>query len=325
MGLFDTSTVQSGAGQTTPTQNPYGANPYANSTNPYITAAQQSSQGNVNAAQTATAANRVNQNTPYGSLSYQQNGVDANGNPIWSANQTLSPALQGLTDTSLAGLQSSLQNPMYGINPGQTYSDAIMSRLQPQMAQASESNNADLANQGIPVGSKAYDNAMRTFNQGQNDLQTSAIINGMNTGLQAQGLQNQTAANIKSLGNPNYVNPYQQAAVAAPDYLGAYSTANAANIAQANAQMAQSAGLTSGLFGLGSSLLQGGTGAGSTLGAIGNGVSNAYNGIVGSGGLNGLYTSMTGANPIIADTGQAAQTASNFYGSAYDPLAGWSM
>ena len=30
-------------------------------------------------------------------------------------------------------------------------------------------------------------------------------------------------------------------------------------------------------------------------------------------------------NPIIADTGQAAQTASNLYGSAYDPLAGWSM
>ena len=74
-----------------------------------------------------------------------------------------------------------------------------------------------------------------------------------------------------------------------------------------------------------SSLLQGGTGAGSILGGIGNGVSNAYNGIVGSGGLNGLYTSMTGANPIIADTGQAAQTASNLYGSAYDPLAGWSM
>ena len=77
------------------------------------------------------------------------------------------------------------QLPSYGINPGQSYSDAIMQRLQPQMAQAQQSQQAQLANQGIVPGTQAYNNAMRTFNQGQNDQLTSAIVGGMDTGLRA--------------------------------------------------------------------------------------------------------------------------------------------
>ena len=261
-------------GQTTPTNNMYGTNPFMGSTSPYIQAAQQTNQGNINAANTATAANRVNQNTPYGSLQYSQTGTDANGNPIWTANQTLSQPLQDLTNTSLSNLQSSLQNPMYGINPGQTYSDAIMSRLQPQIAHQNEMSDQALANQGIMPGSQAYENAKRVLGQQQNDLQTSAIINGMNTGLQAQNLQNTTAANVKALGTPTYVNPYNQAAVAAPDYLGAYSTQNAADIAKSNAQMAQQTAQMNGLLGLGSSALLGGTGTGSVLGSLGTGLGN---------------------------------------------------
>lgn len=77
------------------------------------------------------------------------------------------------------------QLPSYGINPGQTYSDAIMQRLRPQMAQDLNSQKVQLANQGIVPGTEAYNNAMRTFSQGQNDQLTSAIVGGMNTGLQA--------------------------------------------------------------------------------------------------------------------------------------------
>jgi hypothetical protein len=294
MGLFDQSTpLMSGmaspqsfngvpntqapmTGQTTQNTNMYGANPFMGSTSPYIQAAQQTNQGNINAANVATSANRVNQNTPYGSLQYSQTGVDANGNPIWSANQTLSKPLENLTNTALGNLQSSLETPMYGINPGQTYSDAIMSRLQPQIAHQNEMSDQMLANQGIMPGSQAYENAKRVLGQQQNDLQTSAIVQGMNTGLTAQQLQNQTATNVKALGTPNYVNPYNQAAVAAPDYLGAYSTQNAADIAKANAIMAQQTGLQSGLLGLGSSALLGGTGAGSLLGAAGTGLTDLY-------------------------------------------------
>ena len=215
----------------------------------YAQAAQQTSYGNLQGAQTATAANRVNQNTPYGNLNYSQS-VDANGNPTWTANQTLSQPLQDLTQSSLQGLQASQNNPMYGINPGQTYSDAIMQRLQPQMAQSAESNKAALANQGIVPGTQAYDNAMRTFNQGQNDLLTSAQINGMQTGLQAQQLQGNQASQIKSLATPNYVNPSSQAAVAGPDYMGAMGLYNQGQVANQNVQNAGNANLQNGLFGL---------------------------------------------------------------------------
>jgi len=275
------------SGQTTPTQNAYGTNPYLNSTNPYIQAANATASGNINAANAATSANRVNQNTPYGSLQYSQTGTDANGNPIWSANQTLSQPLENLTNTSLNNLQQSLNTPAYGINPGQTYSDAIMSRLQPQIAHQNEMSDQQLANQGIMPGSQAYENAKRVLGQQQNDLLTSAIIGGMNTGLQAQQLQNTTAANVKALGTPSYVNPYNQAAVAAPDYLGAYSTANAADIAKANAQMAQQTAQMNGLLGLGSSALLGGTGTGSVLGTA-------------AGGLSDLYKYFNSLNPAVA-------------------------
>jgi len=275
-----------GTGQTT--------NPFAASTNPYIQAAQATTMGNLAGARAATQANRINQVTPYGTLNYTQS-VDQYGNPTWTANQQLSEPLQNLTNTSLQGLQQSLQNPMYGINPGETYSSAIMSRLQPQMAQQAESQKAALANQGIVPGTVAYENAMRTFNQGQNDLLTSAQIQGMNTGLQAQQLQNQQAANIKALGAPGYVNPYAQAAVSGPDYLGAYTTGNAAQIAAQNAANARTANTQSGLYGLGSSLLLGSGGVGGLVSGIGSGLSGlaGLGSMFGNNGLNNPFVSST--------------------------------
>ena len=238
------------------------------STNPFVQAAQANAQGNIAGALQATAANRINQQTPYGSLQYQQTGTDAQGNPIWSANQQLSPELQQLTQSSLAGLQASQANPMYGINPGDTYSNAIMQRLAPQQSQAREALDAQLANQGIMPGSEAYNRAKVLQGQTQNDALTSAIVGGMQTGLQAQGLQNTTAANIRNLATPGYVNPYNQATVAGPDYLSAYTAQNATDIARQNAEAAQRSSLLSGLAGLGSSAILGGTGANSALGGL---------------------------------------------------------
>ena len=251
--------------------NPNTVNPYAGSTSPYYQAAQATSLGNTAGAQQATQANRVNQNTMYGGLNYQQ-GTDANGNPTWTANQTGTPQTQGLVNSSLNGLQQSLNNPMYGINPGQTYSDAIMQRLAPQQAQAAELNTSQLANQGIVPGTQAYDNAMRTFQQGQNDLLTSAQVQGMNTGLQAQALQGTQAGQIKSLTTPNLINAPQQAAVSGPDYTGALATQTNANIAAQNAQLGQQTNQTAGLYGLGSAGILG-------LAANPGLVSSAYNGI----------------------------------------------
>jgi hypothetical protein len=260
------------------------ANPYANASNPYLQAANAQALGNLAGAQTATQANRVNQNTLYGGLNYQQ-GVDANGNPTWTANQTGTDQTQGLVNSSLAGLQQSINNPMYGINPGQTYSDAIMQRLQPQIAQQKEVQDAQLANQGIVPGTQAYDNAMRTFNQQQNDLQTSAIINGMQTGLQAQQLQGTQAGQIKALTTPNLINAPTQAAVAGPDYMGAVGSQTAAEIAANNAKLGQQTANTQGLYGLGSAGILGlAANPGLLSGAanaIGSGLTGAYNSVTG--------------------------------------------
>lgn len=77
------------------------------------------------------------------------------------------------------------QLPTYGINPGQAYEQAIMSRLQPQIAREQSDLDAKLANQGIMEGSEAYNRAIQNQQQNVNDRLTSAIVGGMDVGLRA--------------------------------------------------------------------------------------------------------------------------------------------
>ena len=209
----------------------------------YTGAANATAAGNLQAAQAATAANRVNQYTPYGSLIYSENGKDSQGNPMWSATTNLNSTGQQLLDTQNAtslGLgqtinsqlgqvqrtmgqgfnpqtgpittnagQANLQtNPNYasGMQGWDQANQILNARLQPQMAQDRESQNAALANQGIVAGTKAYDNAMRTFNQGQNDLLTNSQLAGQQIGqnLFNQGIQGgqfSNAANQQMFAN----------------------------------------------------------------------------------------------------------------------------
>jgi hypothetical protein len=135
-------------------------------------------------------------------------------------------------------------------------------------------------------GSEAYKNAMTDFGQRQNDQLTSAIVGGMQTGLQA----NQQAFNqalgqynlpLSQLGAyrqataPTYINPYTQAAVAGPDILGAYTSSEAARIAQQNADAAKQAALTGGLFQLGGSALSNPSAVSGLGGLIGKGIGAA--------------------------------------------------
>jgi hypothetical protein len=222
----------------------------------YRGAAAETAAGNLAAAQSATAANRVNQVTPYGNLNYAETGTDSMGNPTWTATQTLSPAQQQLLDmqnqTSL-GLGSAINAQLgqvqdvmgRGFNPNlapittnigqanlQTRPDyeggmqgwdranqILQARLQPQMEQQSNAQAARLANQGIVPGTRAYENAMRTFNQGQNDLLTNSQLAGQSIGqnLFTQGLQGaqfgnaaQQQAFANRLTNANLGNTAQQ-------------------------------------------------------------------------------------------------------------------
>lgn len=81
----------------------------------YTSAAQATAQGNLQAAQAATAANRVNQITPYGNLNYYESGRDSQGNPMWTAQQTLSPEQQQILD----------QQNRASIGLGQTINDQL--------------------------------------------------------------------------------------------------------------------------------------------------------------------------------------------------------
>jgi hypothetical protein len=89
-------------------------------------------------------------------------------------------------DRSQLGMSSL---PSYGINPGQTYSDAIMQRLQPSLQRQTQALDAQLANQGIMPGSKAYETAKTLDAQSQNDALTFAITQCMGVGLQANQQQ----------------------------------------------------------------------------------------------------------------------------------------
>ena len=256
----------------------------------YAGAAKETAAGNLDAARANIAANRVNQETPYGSLNYTMSGEDKYGNPMWSAKQTLAPDQQKLLDIQnqlsigtgqlgqqgLGYVQDMISKPFdtsslptTGLNAGQSYQDAYMQRLAPQISQNREALATQLANSGIPVGSEAYKRAMMTQGQKENDLYAAATTQGFNTGLSAnqQGfnqLAYQRNEPINTLNavrsgaqvqGPSFVNPAMQANTAGPDLLGAAQMGYNAQLGASNAQNASNNAMTSGLFSLGGAAL----------------------------------------------------------------------
>ena len=253
----------------------------------YAAAARETAAGNIDAARVATAANRVNQVTPFGNLTYTQTGEDKYGNPMWTATQTLSPEQlniankqadlsSGLLTTAKEGLDYAgnviakpgidmSKLPSIGINPGETYSDAIMRRLEPQIKQEKNQFDAQMANQGIAPGTEAYNNAKRDFDQRQNDKLTSAVVGGMNTGLAANqqvfsqaGYNQMQPINVinalrtgSQVQAPNYINPALQSTTAGPDLLGATTNRYNAEVGNVNARNANTANFVSGLMNMG--------------------------------------------------------------------------
>jgi hypothetical protein len=256
----------------------------------YRAAAQETAAGNIDAARVATAANRVNQITPYGSLKYDITGADPYGNPTYTATQSLSPEQQQLLDYQnqasiglgrLAGqglgyVENMLQTPFdvsklptTGFNPSQSYQDAYMQRLAPQLQQGREQLAQDLANRGIDIGSEAYDRAMQSQAQRENDLLLGATTQGFGVGQQARqsALQEQAYLRNEPLNTlsavrtgaqvqgPQFVNSYNQATTQGPDILGASQMGYNAQMGDFNAKQAAQANLNQGLFSLGSSAM----------------------------------------------------------------------
>ena len=101
--------------------------------------------------------------------------------------QQFNPATQliGLPKYNVNTQIDQSQLPSYGINPGESYEAAIMRRLDPALQRQSQASDAQLANQGIVPGTRAYETAKQLLAQQQNDARTSAIVGGMDTGLRA--------------------------------------------------------------------------------------------------------------------------------------------
>lgn len=307
----------------------------------YAGAARATAQGNLEAARATAAANRVNQITPYGTLTYTRSSqptfnaqayrtaLDAYNqarsmyqpqrdeygnitNPMeltapsyqdfmtnpspdegWTATQTLSPEQQKLLDiqnrlsigTGELGEQGlkyvanmiskpfdTSQLPSLGINPSESYQDAYIRRLSPVMQQSREALEQNLANQGIGIGSEAYDRAMRNFEQKQNDLLLGATTQGFDIGNRARAaafgeLAYQRNEPLNTLNavrsgaqvtSPSFVNVPLQANVAGPDLLSAAQAQGNQAMNAYNANVASSNANTQGLYSLGGSALMAG-------------------------------------------------------------------
>lgn len=308
----------------------------------YEGAARATAQGNLEATKYATEANRINQFTPYGSLTYRQTPsiqvdydaynkamADYNrkvaesqqpqpslgegetridlrptfANPniedfttrstSWEQNVNLTPEAQAALDQQLAlnrkygdtanvgfdRVRQLFENPQLdmsalptrGIDVGQTAQQAIMSRLQPQLAQQEESLRARLANQGIGLGSEAYGREQMLAGQRRNDLEMQAALQGisLDQANRAAALQEQAYVQDRPLNlinalrsgnqvvNPQFQQFYQQQVAPGPDLSGAAQQQYQANLGAANASSAAGSGLMSGLFGIGGAALGG--------------------------------------------------------------------
>jgi len=220
-------------------------------------------------------------------------GEDKYGNPTWTATQTLAPDQQRLLDIQnqlsigtgelgekgLGYVKNMIdkpfdvsQLPSTGFNPSQSYQDAYMQRLAPQLQQNRDKLQQQLANQGIDIGSEAYDRAMMQQSQRENDLLLGATTQGFGVGQQARGQALQEQAYLRNepintlnavrsgaqVTSPQFVNPASQAVTAGPDLLGAAQAQGNAAMNAYNAQVATQNANTQGLYSLGGSAMMAG-------------------------------------------------------------------
>ena len=181
----------------------------------------------------------VNQVTPDGTLTYDKTGSydwtdPYTGKtytvPTFTATQKLSDAQQaikGQTDqaqknlAALANNQSAFLNDYmaqpfsYTTGDHEAWAGGLYDKLQGDaIAQQTEKTRSQLANQGIAVGSDAYNRAMAGLQTAQDNARAQFMLNSQQTGFsQAQSTRNQPINEITALlsgsqvSQPNYVNP----------------------------------------------------------------------------------------------------------------------
>ena len=225
--------------------------------------------------------NNVNQVTADGNLTYTntyQPWTDPNTGqvhqiPRYTATQTLSPAAQAIKDQDnraslgmstlaadqTAKLGSLLSSPV-DLSTGATEARLMelgRSRLDPQLARRREDLQANLSNQGIKLGSTAYDRAMSGNDQGDNDAYNQLLLTGRGQAQQeALTARNQPINEITALmsgsqvSQPNYVSP-NVAQMPTTDIAGLTQANYQQRLAEWQKKQDGIQGVLGGLFGLG--------------------------------------------------------------------------
>lgn len=150
-------------------------------------------QNTANAFQNA-AFNRVNQTDALGNtLNYNQSGTDAQGNPIFSANQSLGETGQmyagGLANLGQQYFDKAGSRPDMGSGAAfdRAY-DYATANLEPRMQRQTDQLESKLRNQGFERGSEAMTNAGNDLalqqNEARNNLVTQLQGQMFNQGLQ---------------------------------------------------------------------------------------------------------------------------------------------
>lgn len=129
---------------------------------PEQTAAAQT-KSNIATAVAQTNLNNVNQTTPFGSLTYEVVGTNADGTPKYQATQSLSPQVQGVVDNTFGAISSPLDLSSEALDK---YTNThFLDDFNSQADRDMSSLETKLSNQGIKIGSEAYKTAMADYSR----------------------------------------------------------------------------------------------------------------------------------------------------------------
>jgi hypothetical protein len=223
--------------------------------------------------------NMVGQNGPFGSISYQSNGVDpTTGAPRYTQNTSLSPELQQLLNSQISaqgGISDAITGAIgrlptgafdsSGINTdniAKASYDSQVARLQPQFDEGFTKLQGMLSDRGLPIGSELATNEFNRFDRAKNESLAQASRQAQLDAGNEQSRQfnqllteyNQPVSQLSALmgnssavQNPSFAN-YPTASAQAPNV-----SQNVWNAYNANAQQAQQQNgqLWNGLLGIG--------------------------------------------------------------------------
>lgn len=245
---------------------------------PAQTAAAQG-QWNSFTAQQQQAMNMTNQNSPWGSLTYDQTGsqtiIDPNGRavevPRYTANTTLTPQQQSIYDqtqaaelnlANIANEQSGrvgelLNNPFdYSNRDAENWAyDLASSRILPQQQKNEAALRTQLVNSGIRPGTAQWDSEMARLTNANTDQLNQLALTGRQQGFNEQlAIRNQPLNEVIGLmsgtqiQNPNATFAQTpQSQIAGVDYAGIVNSNYQNQMSQYNAKMGALGGLFGGL------------------------------------------------------------------------------